>query len=166
MLRASLVLLALIAAHGLPTSHRPSAHATESGERRIANARALDAELDSLSRDLEAEVGHPDKYSEDGIVIVHGKNPAEADLERAAVPPVGGIVAKFGSYNFENGAGLGAIYGAAADADHTTGSLGRRVDVRRLRVRMHAVYMRVCAALGEYVSARARVGKPVHLRGS
>ena len=140
MLRASLVLLALIAAHGLPTSHRPSAHATESGERRIANARALDAELDSLSRDLEAEVGHPDKYSEDGIVIVHGKNPAEADLERAAVPPVGGIVAKFGSYNFENGAGLGAIYGAAADADHTTGSLGRRVDGRRLRVSATAVH--------------------------
>jgi endonuclease/exonuclease/phosphatase family metal-dependent hydrolase len=100
----------------------------------------LDAELDSLSRDLEAEVGHPDKYSEDGIVIVHGKNPAEADLERAAVPPVGGIVAKFGSYNFENGAGLGAIYGAAADADHTTGSLGRRVDGRRLRVSATAVH--------------------------
>ena len=28
--------------------------------------------------------------------------------------------------------------------------------LRRLRVRMHAVCMRVCAALGEYVSARAR----------
>ena len=87
------------------------------------------------------EIGHRDKYSEDGIVIVHGKNPAEADLERAAVPPVGGIVAKFGSYNFENGAGLGAIYGAAADADHTTGSLGRRVDGRRLRVSATAVQL-------------------------
>ena len=60
MLRASLVLLALVAAHGLPTSHRPSAHATESGERRIANARALDAEVDALSHDLEIEEHAPE----------------------------------------------------------------------------------------------------------
>ena len=55
MLRASLVLLALVAAHGLPTTHRRSARAAESAERRIANARALDAEFDALSRDLEIE---------------------------------------------------------------------------------------------------------------
>ena len=55
MLRSSLVLLALVAAHGLPTRHRQSARAAESAERRIANARALDAEVDALSHDLEIE---------------------------------------------------------------------------------------------------------------
>ena len=50
MRRTSLVLLALVVAHGLPTRHRQSARAAESTERRIA--RSLDAELDGLLRDL------------------------------------------------------------------------------------------------------------------
>ena len=55
MRRTSLVLSALVVAHGLPTRHQQSA--AESTERRFANARALDAELDGLSHDLEPD-GH------------------------------------------------------------------------------------------------------------
>ena len=43
MRRTSLVLSALVVAHGLPTRHPQSA--AESTERRIANSHALDAEL-------------------------------------------------------------------------------------------------------------------------
>ena len=79
MLRSSLVLLALVAAHGLPTPHRRSARAAESAERRIANARALDAEFDALSRDLEIEAHAPAHKHE---TRVH--HPAHEYKQRAA----------------------------------------------------------------------------------
>ena len=49
MLLKSLVMLTFLAAHGLPASHHPPDH-----HKHLAH-RALDAELDSLSQELEAE---------------------------------------------------------------------------------------------------------------
>ena len=49
MLLKSLVVLTFLAAHGLPASHHPPDH-----HEHIAH-RALDAEIDSLSQELEAE---------------------------------------------------------------------------------------------------------------
>ena len=51
MLLKSLVVLTFLAAHGLPASHHPPDH-----HKHLAH-RALDAELDSLSQELEAEEG-------------------------------------------------------------------------------------------------------------